>query len=354
MRRKTIWRIHSWLGLVAGVPLLVIAFSGSVLVFKDELNTLLIPGRVLVEPRERAPLSLDNRWEALREQLPDHVVVGWVLYPEPDRSDFVYVVERGDRDWRHVYQDPYTGEVLSPPARAQSELMGWILLLHYSFLGGDAGMAVSGGLAIVLCLLGGSGFYVYRNIWKSFFTFRWRTSLRLLSGNLHKRLGVVSAPVFLILGVTGAYWNINEVVHHISGEHEEPKITGYPYGKKLPLETMREEARGKIADYRLRYIDFPREAGRPVTFYGRFAHANPFRSPYHSTVSFDPETGVPKSHSQIDEASLWRQLVDAFTPLHFGSFGGFVTRVIWCVLGAVPGFLAISGFVVNRARSRRR
>ncbi|MFP4070056.1 MAG: PepSY-associated TM helix domain-containing protein [Opitutales bacterium] len=352
MKTKTIWKLHSWLGLLAGIPLLVIALSGSLLVFKDDLNRLLIPGKVFVESRPEGPLPMAERLAALQEGLPEHEVVGWALYDEPERSDWVYVMAHGDDEWLHVYQNPYTGEILGEPVASDSEFMGWLLELHYTFLAGHVGMAVCGVLAILLCLLGLTGFLIYRKFWKSFFTFRWRTSLRLLGGNLHKRVGVVSAPVFLILGITGAVWNIDHVLHeleHIAedgGDHEHYKMAERLYADELPLDAMRAASREAIPGFQVNYISFPWEPGVDITFWGSFEGQSSLRGPYHSTVAFDARSGDYLRHSRIDEASVWKQTYDAFEPLHFGTFGGLVTKVFWCVLGAAPGFLAVTGCLV--------
>jgi uncharacterized iron-regulated membrane protein len=345
MKTKTIWKLHSWLGLLAGIPLLVIALTGSLLVFKDEINAWLIPEKVLVEPQS-AELPLEQRLDALQNGLPRHEVTGWAFYNEPERADFVFVMERGDNVWLHVYQNPYTGEILSEPATTTSELMGWILELHYTFLAGHIGTAVCGILAILLCLLGVTGFFIYRKFWKNFFSFRWRSSWRLLSGNLHKRIGVVSAPVFLILGLTGAFWNLDHILHeleHLAEEEHDPMMKERLYATDIPLDAMVAKSRETMDDFRVRYISFPWEKGLGITFWGELEGQSPLRSPYNSTVAFEAEQGEAQGHTRITEASLWTQIYDAFTPLHFGTFGGWISRTIWCVLGAAPGALALSG-----------
>jgi len=347
MKTKTIWKLHSWLGLLAGIPLLVIALTGSLLVFKDEINAWLIPEKVLVEP-QATELPLEGRLDALQHGLPEHEVTGWAFYNEPERADFVFVMERGDNEWLHVYQNPYTGEILSEPTGTTSELMGWILELHYTLLAGHIGMAVCGILAVMLCLLGVTGFFIYRKFWKSFFSFRWRTSLRLLGCNLHKRIGVISAPVFLILGLTGAWWNIDHIVHELEhlaeGEAEhDPVMERRLYATEIPIDSMDAQARETMPDFRVRYISFPWEAGLGITFWGELVDQSPLRSPYNSTVAFDAEAGAYQSHTRITEASLWTQAYDAFTPLHFGTFGSWISRTVWCIFGAAPGVLALSG-----------
>ncbi|MDX1679960.1 MAG: PepSY-associated TM helix domain-containing protein [Akkermansiaceae bacterium] len=351
MNTKTLWKWHAWMGLIAGLPLLVIAISGSILVFKDEIDSLLIPELMRVEvPAGADPLPLEERLAVLQRELPDHEVTGWAFYPEPDRADFVYLMEHGDSEWLHVFQNPYTGQLLSQPAASESRLTGWVLSLHYELLAGHTGLLVCGLLGVVLCLLGISGLLIYRRFWASFFTLRWRSSLRLLSGNLHKRIGLVSAPVFLILGITGAWWNLSHIVEEIqhvtSGEEHEVAMQERLYRSDLPLDELAAKTKGALPGLRINYLSFPWEPGVPLTFFGDFEDDGALRSPYHSTASFDAQTAEPLGHQHIRDASAFRQTLDTFGPLHYGTFGGLATRILWCILGSAPAFLALSGFVV--------
>jgi len=62
-------------------------------------------------------------------------------------------------------------------------------------------------LAAVLCLLGLSGVWIYRDFWANFTRLRWRASRQIFLSDLHKTAGITSVVFNLILGFTGAYWN---------------------------------------------------------------------------------------------------------------------------------------------------
>ncbi|CAA6695444.1 MULTISPECIES: PepSY domain-containing protein [unclassified Lentimonas] len=352
MKTKTIWKIHSWLGLLAGIPLIIIAFTGSLLVFKDEINALIAPERVLVEPLQSGKAPLELRLQKLEEAHPGHETAGIAFYDIADRADFVYVVPHNTADWHYVFQNPYTGEVLGEPKATDAEIMGWILELHYTLLAGHTGILVCGIIALLLCALGVSGCFLYRKFWKNFFTFRWKSSARALTGNLHKRVGVLSAPVFLILGLTGAVWNLLHIAEEFTHDHhdEVPPARHHFYNAELSFDSMAEQCRTYIPDFALRYLSLPWEAGVPIRYYGEFTNQSSLRSPYHSTISFDADTGAYMDHQRINDAPFLTQIYDTFTPLHFGTFGGLFTRILWCVLGSAPGFLALSGFFIWRKR----
>jgi len=353
VRTKSIWRLHSWLGLVAGVPLFVIAASGSLLVYKDSLNALLMPERVLVEPSGEGRRGLDALLGRVERALPEHEVVGWTIHEAPGRADWIYVVERGESEWELAYLDPYSGALLSEPASLDASFTGWLLDLHYTLLAGPVGMAVSAAVAVALVALGVTGLLVYRRFWKSLFRMRWRSGARVLAGNLHKRIGAVSAPVFLTLGVTGAYWNIAEVVHeteHALEGKADPVMRGRYYADSISLEELRRRSVERVERFELTYVLFPYEKGRPFTLYGRLDGQSVFRSRYNSRVSFDAQSGERLGHAKISEQSVARQAIDAFEPLHFGTFGGPASKAVWCVLGFAPGVLALSGFFVRWKR----
>ena len=50
IKKQTVWRLHSLLGLVAGLGLLAIGLSGSLLMFSREIDGVLRPDIVRVTP----------------------------------------------------------------------------------------------------------------------------------------------------------------------------------------------------------------------------------------------------------------------------------------------------------------
>ena len=58
--RKTLFKVHSWLALIAIIPLIVISITGSVLVFKSEIDGLLMPDKHFVVQQQAARLPMDS------------------------------------------------------------------------------------------------------------------------------------------------------------------------------------------------------------------------------------------------------------------------------------------------------
>ncbi len=346
-------------GLLAGLGLLVIGLSGSLLVFHEEIDALIRPAETRVEPTPEGRRSLNELVAAVEAALPQHAVTGWDFHrDDPRAADGVFVMPFGTRDWHYATVDPYRGKVLSHPLDHHSTFKGWLLELHMEFFLHHIGLAITGLLGVALCFLGISGLYLYRRFWKSVFRLRWKSSFRMLSGDFHRLVGVWSVPFNLLLGFTGAWWNLSHLVEDILHPHEEPTDEVLFHEKLFAADfdvaALPEKAREHLDGFETHYISFPWAPGGPFTLWGRHEGSAWFRSPHGSHVSFDSKTGDFLSAHDLTSQGAWAQIEDAFEPLHFGNFGGPVSKTLWAAAGLAPGLLCISGMSIWWQRRRKR
>lgn len=355
---KFLFKLHSWMALVAFVPLLVICVTGSILVFKHEIDALLIEDRVRVDPAGRERMNLDALAGSVNSHFPGYEIVGWVLFQDRGRADLVYTMERGTSEWTYALLNQYTGEPLRPPMSTTHHLTDWLLELHYTLLMDDPGLLISSIFSILLCLLGISGFILYRKFWKNFFTLRWNARLIVYFSDLHKMTGIIGAPVLLILGFTGAWWNIEHFAHEME-DHAEGvehyKMAERLYNDDLSLQGLMTDAGRQLDDFETTYISFPWEPDTNFTFWGDVHSDNPLLDQYASMVTYNARSGEHMSSYDIREATLGATIVASYRRLHFGNFAGLASKVIWCVVGLSPLLLSVTGiYIWNRRRSKRR
>jgi uncharacterized iron-regulated membrane protein len=354
--RKRLWQLHSWLGLIAGLGLVVIGLTGSALVFREELESLVNPELIRVQPTAAGRLPVDALLKNAEQQLGGYEITGWLFrYDEPHLADVLYTIRHGTNEWLIATIDPYTGTLLASPRAENTTLTGWLLDLHYAFFTDHAGMIVTSVFGVLLCVLGITGVWIYREFWKHLFTLRWGRGARLFFSDVHKAVGISSVAFNLVLGFTGAYWNLAHVIEEwIQGEPEQALMQGRLYAEGISLAAFQEDAARRIPGFRANYISLPWQPDGGVTLWGAVEPRGVLRGPYGSMVAFDARTGAYQSHDDLREAGAWRQFVDAFTPLHFGSFGGLPVKILWCAGGLTPGLLAVSGTVIALARRQRR
>ncbi|BET68560.1 PepSY-associated TM helix domain-containing protein [Opitutales bacterium ASA1] len=356
--RKAFWRIHSFVGLLAAAGLMLIGITGSLLVFHEELDALLFPAQTRVEPLASGKLPLVERVAAVERQLPGHAVTGWAPNnADPRAAEGAYVMPFGTREWQWVTVDPYRGDVLTGPRHHDFTFKGWLLNLHYTFYLEDVGIAVTGLLGAALCFLGVSGIIIYRRFWKSLLRLRWRASARMLWGDVHRSVGVASVAFNLLLGFTGAFWNLSHVAEHLFDPHVDPDDEAIFHEKlfpaSLPLDAMIADAATRIQGFETNYVSLPWAPGGAVTFWGRTHDAGWFRSPHGSQVAYTSDTGAFTSAYDLTAGPLWSQVRDAFVPLHFGSFGGLPVKILWALGGLAPAVLSVSGMLVWWKRRAR-
>lgn len=363
---KKVWQFHSWLGLVCGLGLLVIGVTGSLLVFHDEIDAWRFPALYRTQPTPDGRLSYDALWASLRRSVPPKKIVGWSPARTPDATDAVYTLHDGEDEARTLHLDPYTGEVRGRPFKADYSLSGWLLRLHYTLLAGQVGTLVAGLLATMLLALGASGLWLYRGFWRNFFTLRWGRSARLFFSDFHKMVGISSTVFNLILGFTGAWWNLNTVWTQWTA----PAAPAAPPPAQtvaaldftaagLSLDALVARARRELPGFQTIYLGLPAGREGAITFYGTVPSHNPFRGDFGSRVIFNAADGALQQVVDIRRASFWEKVQDAFVLLHYGTFGtafgavvGLVIKLLWTLLGLAPGVLAVSGFLIWRARRR--
>lgn len=325
--------------------MMIIAITGSILVFKVEIDTWLMPEHMSVQAETtQARLNLNNLIDKVETKNPTFLMGSWELFDDKSRADTAYLIEKETGFWHKLYLNQYTGELLSTPVSVTHDITDWLLSLHYTFLLDFTGTILGSIFAIILLFLGISGIILYRQFWKKLFTLRFSAAKRIFYSDVHKFLGIISSPILIILAVTGGYYNIAAVVHEV-GEHIEPHplLVEPLYNKNIDFQSLVEKSSEDITGFQPTYFMFPFEPELHITFFGEVPTDNPLTSEYSSTVTYDRATGDLMSTNDIRNATSLMVIVDTFRKLHFGYFAGLPSKVIWCVLGLTPLWLALTG-----------
>ncbi|MES2657237.1 MAG: PepSY-associated TM helix domain-containing protein [Verrucomicrobiota bacterium] len=343
--KRRIYQFHSWLGLIAGLGLLVVGLTGSMLVFKEEIDRLLAPDLVTAQDASKPRLDHDRFLAILQGELPDHKVAGWGKGPKPDSADAVYIIKTGEQEGKMLYVDPTTGLPRNRDIDSNETVSDWLLKLHYTFFADHVGELIVGIFGVIFCLLGITGVILYRNFWKTFFRLRWKKSARIFFSDVHKMVGISSTVFNLILGITGAWWNLSHLIGHLVMEVPEPvvKTVERQWADTVSIEKLVADARVKLPGYQANWISLPHEPGGDIMMFGSIEEQGVLRSQYGSIIVFNGATGELKSATPASQAGVWGQILDSFRPLHYGTFGGLPVKILWSLGGLAPAILALSG-----------
>ncbi|WP_394129355.1 PepSY-associated TM helix domain-containing protein [Shewanella maritima] len=354
--RKSLFKWHAYSALIAMLPLLIISITGSILVFKVEIDSLLRPEHMRVDvPPHTQRQSLDTLMQNVLTKHTGYELGGWELFDDKQRSDAGYLIKHGTDEWSKIYVNQYSGQLLSTPQNMQHYITDWLLELHYSFLWHVKGASIAFVSALMMLFLGISGMLLYRRFWVKLFTMRFNAVKRILFSDIHKFVGITASPILLVVAFTGAYWNISGIIHevteHADGEHFH--IVAPLHSPDISFEALRVSSAEQIASYRANYLAMPHEPDRDITFYGEVDNKNLFSSEYSSIVKFDKTTGELLEKTDIRDAGMLHVIVDSFRKLHFGYFGGLFTRILWCIMGLMPVILGVTGLYLFWQRQRQ-
>ncbi|MCP4059882.1 MAG: PepSY domain-containing protein [Pseudoalteromonas sp.] len=360
--RKTLFKIHSWVALIALIPLLVISITGSVLVFKSEIDGLLMPDSHFVVQQQANRLPIDTLITKTQKTYPEYVVGSWEIFND-DTADRVYLIKRGTEDWYKFHLDQYTGNILSEPVGTSHYFTDWFLDLHYTFLlndlkslPGQTGTVLGFFFAVFFLVLGITGLIIYRKFWQRLFSVRWRATLQIVLSDIHKMTGVIGSPIIIILAITGGYFNgavwYHEVIEHAEEEHFV--LTKNLYNEEVSFQHVLDDSQKQIPSFNGTFLVMPLEPNENITLFGEVDTSNPLASEYANTVTYNKLTGEHMANWDIREVGVVWQVIDSFRKLHFGYFAGLISKIIWCVIGLSPVWLGGTGFYLWFTRRKRK
>lgn len=365
--RKTLLKYHSYLALVALLPIIIISITGSILVFKTEIDQWLMPqvAKLSYSPEQNSTLERigHNSLQAhVENSFPGFIIGSWEIFNDGIEADRVFLVKKGSHDWYKVHLDPFSGKILDQPAAMESQLTDWLVSLHYTFLlngigheDSQWGTFIGLVVALIFTFLGISGLIIHRKFWQQLFLLRRGRSIRVFSGDLHRLAGTWSSPVLLILGITGIYFNTIAYYHEVFEHGDEPHFEPQEklYGDSIDFQQILLDSQQQLDQFTPTYLLYPFEPEVDITVFGFQPSNNPFASNYSSTVTYKAESGDLVLAFDGRKASVTTQVFDSFRELHFGSFAGLGSKIAWSFFGLAPFLLALSGFIVWLKRRRK-
>lgn len=354
MSRKRLYQIHSYLGVFSSIFLILIGLSGSFLIFGKEIDQFLDPAEFKIQSVGTRK-SIDSLRADLRKQIPPHILAGWLIPERSDQPDQIWVHFLGSETKEEfvILLDPYRGEVKGKLKEDRSDsFYGWMLTLHYMLFLGNTGYVFIGILGVIFVFQGISGIILYRNIWENLFRLRTLESIRTFFSDIHKLAGVFTLVFNLVLGFTGAWWNLSTTVNTI--------LNGFPsqdLGKflddSISIDSMIEGSTSHISGFKLGFISFPHhKEGDPVVLYGTENEDHPLKSRFGSYLVFDSRSSELLKVWDLRNENFLHSILDSFRPLHFGTFGGIFTKILWVILGLTPGVLSLTGIGILISKRR--
>lgn len=357
--RDTVFILHRYIGLAVGLLIAFVGLTGSLLVFKPEMGQFLITqqvGSIVPQPQM---VSIDAVLETAKSVSINRPDLKLDSIRLPPTSDLPYEVGLFDaaNQLTRIFIHPYTGAVMAWN-QSDSSFERIILKLHYSLLLGRNGEIIIGMSGLLLFLLCITGLILWPG-WRKLITgfkIKWDGHLKRVNFDIHKVAGVVTAIFLAFTAVTGFFWNFSDfsypLIYAVTFTSEPPEVTSQVVTNQAPLKLSQllQISNTVFPKAKTFSISIPSQPEDAVYIRKRQNHEMFYGG---SGVYLDQYSGAVLREVNSLKLPLADSIFSAFEYLHYGTFWGLSSRVLYLFVGLSPTILLITGFVMYQYRHRK-
>lgn len=350
--------LHLWLGLASGIVVFIMAITGCILVFEQEIKQLTSPWLNVAAQSAEKVLPPSKIYNAVQKQLPNKEIHG-VWYHGLDKAIKVDIESDSI-----VYVNPYNGKITG--IVDHEDFFHIIDEGHYYvWLGKEIGSQVTAWGTLIFFFLLISGFIMWfpkkwnKTTANASFKIKWRAKFKRVNYDLHNVMGFYVMILALLIAFTGLimsfHW-VRESTYWISGGWaDEPvkkeavavikdtisvqqldMLTAADFiWKKVRTEIAKENKEAVI-------IHFPDEPTED------FYACTDMNNGVWRDLYFDPNTLelLPKSQKYIKGERFSKWLMRSNYSLHVGTIGGLSTKIIYFLASLICASLPVTGFII--------
>jgi uncharacterized iron-regulated membrane protein len=364
--RKIIGWLHLWLGLTSGLVVFVIAVTGCLYAFQDEIQNATQPYRFTAA--QDKPVLPPSQLKAIAEQALPGKKIHAVLYPVAGRSVQVIFYNFDPEYYYFVYLDPYTGDVLN----VRDENAGFFRFVldghYYLWLPPTIGQPVVAVSTLVFVVMLVTGIVLWwpknRKAAKQRFAIQWSARWRRKNYDLHNVLGFYASWIAIILALTGLVWGFQwfaKGAHALAGGsksilYAEPMVdttataqAGLPAIDRIWIKLRTENPHAQIME-----VHVPETKTSPIV-----VNVNPDNETYWKTDYryFDPSTlrelEVDHIYGKLSDANAADKLLRMNYDIHTGAIIGLPGKILACCASLLCASLPITGFCIWWGRRKK-
>jgi sulfite reductase (NADPH) flavoprotein alpha-component len=366
--KKTLFQLHWFFGISAGLVLALMGITGAMVSFQDEILSALNPSVLQVEKQLAGVLPPAELVERIEAASGKKVSMLTVESDSGNAARVWFTPPPGERRGEMRYFNPYTAEFLGE-ARGQ-DFFGLMLQLHRFLAMGDSGRQITGACTLILVFFCLSGLYLrwprQWKSWRAWLTLDWKKKGRSFNWDLHSVAGTWCLVFYLLAALTGLSWSYEwynkGLTRLLSDSPQEERMRGGRGGRGPAPEgpaptadyaamwsSIYSAAGPQLSSYNIR---MPPVAGQPATVY-YLLKTSPHERALNQ-ITLDPATGVVKRVDRYSEKTFKAQLLTSIYALHVGSYFGIVGRIILTITALSMPLFFVTGWLLYLDRRRKK
>lgn len=351
--RNIVFYLHQYIGFFVGLLLILIGLTGSLLVFEQDFDHFMIaqqygkitPQRVQVVSPEDVVNTIQAKYAA-RSDL--HLFR--IYLPDTASSPYIGQLSTTNDQRTEVFLNPYTGKIMGERI-SNNTLIGILLSLHYSLMAGETGIIIVGIAAFLMCMLSITGLILWPGWRKLIAGFKIKLDAHPQRANfdIHKVVGIITVVFIFLTAFTGFCWNFSftsPIIYAVTftPEPSSPVSKPIPGQSILGLTQQLKIANAALPSAVTKSIYFPKLPEDALQIRMKLPQES---SDYgDSNVYLDQYTGEVLRVDNALKLPLGSRVLNSFVPLHYGTFGGLPTRILYVFVGLAPLILFVTGFMM--------
>lgn len=348
--RKALFQVHLWAGIAFSLYMVVIALTGAILVFEDELTATTLPAGLTPYDPART-MAIPEVMRKFNEACPGCTAT-FLTVPSPAVPAFQIRATESNHPEFALIGDPITGNWHPYPRT----WVNWIHDLHlYLLLGSAHGAQVNGVGAAVLLVLALTGLFLWwqgiRN-WARALGISLRSNWRRINFDAHHAIGIWTLAIVIWWAISGVYfgWYLQfeeavNAVFPLRGMLAPPLPTITPSSNRASLAAILAAAQHASPRGRLFGLSDPSLTGSTIFVQmdlralGDFAHRDIV------TIATSDARVLTVWHYGRNQ-SLGDWIMWSMHPLHFGTIWGLPFKILWFLLGISLAVLTVTGLLM--------
>lgn len=369
--RKVCHWAHLWLGLISGIIVFIIAITGCIYTFQEELRSVFQPQQsVIMEDKPfLSPHQLKEKAEPYVFKLPGdslNAIYG-VSYSKRDKPVTV-AYNHSEKGYTLLLLNPYSGEYIGEQTYS-GDFFGFILSGHRNlWLPYAIGHQIVGWAVVVFAIVTITGIVLWiprkwkKKAIKAGLVIKRKSRSFMLFYELHKVLGfytVLFALIFALTGLTWSFkWYSNTYYKVISGGEELKEwtpafsdttlVSSFSNPDDVLWERVKQEY--KIGEQGVFIFDFP--IGETGAYRICFNSADNNETYYKRHFRFFDRNSLQElegggiygiSYEKSSNADkFYRMTYD----IHVGAIGGLPGKIIMFLASFIIASLPVTGFII--------
>ena len=360
LKKINAW-LHLWLGLASGIVIVIVGFTGCILVFETEIKDVTLSHLHADNPEKSKMLPPSQLWKVVHEAIPDKKIYS-VWYHGKDQTAHFSI----DSD-SLIYVNPYTGKIVA--MIDHEDFFDFMLNGHTRlWIEGELGPGIVKYATLIFFLLLITGMVLWwpkkwtKSEIDKGFKIKWKAKFKRINYDLHNVLGFYSLTLVVIITATGlvmsfawfskgVYWLASagktapayeRAFSDTSSVNKIANLGNIDKAWKIGVEQIGVYNKDAII------VSFPTRGSDPIEL------CTDMQNGSWRYVNLDQHTlkQLP-SDTQIDKLSVAQWLRRTNYALHVGAIGGVTTKILYFLASLICTSLPITGFYIWWGKQRK-